>query len=43
MPENGAFEFRLMAGETIRLEPDGSFYIDDIQCIGEAFVGVDLC
>lgn len=43
MPENGPFEFRLMAGQTIRLEPDGSFFIDDNKCSGAAFMGVDLC
>lgn len=43
MPENDPYEFRLFAGETIRLDPDGSFYIDGVACGGEAFSGADLC
>ena len=42
-PENEGYEFRLMSGQTIRLETDGSFFIDDRQCSGDAFVGADLC
>ncbi|CAM9167488.1 unnamed protein product, partial [Laminaria digitata] len=41
LPENRGFEFRLMSGQTIRLEPDGSFYIDENKCRGEAFMGAD--
>ena len=42
-PENAGYEFRLMSGQTIRLETDGSSFIDDIQCSGDAFMGADLC
>lgn len=42
-PENEPFEFRLMSGQTIRLEPDGSFFIDNHRCNGVAFMGADLC
>lgn len=42
-PENERYEFRLMSGQTIRLEPDGSFYIDGSQCDGESFMGAHLC
>lgn len=43
LPEEHAYEFRLMAGEKIRLEPDGSFYIGDKICVGNAFMGAHLC
>ncbi|CAM9112449.1 unnamed protein product, partial [Laminaria digitata] len=42
-PENQSYEFRLMAGETIRLEPDGSFYVDGNKCSGDTFLGVGGC
>ena len=42
-PENEPYEFRLMSGQTIRLETDGSFFFDDTKCSGEAFMGADLC
>ena len=42
-PENEGYEFRLMSGQTIRLETDGSFFIDDTQCSGHAFMRADLC
>ncbi|CAM9505578.1 unnamed protein product, partial [Laminaria digitata] len=42
-PEQHAYEFRLMAGQTIRLEPDGSFYVDSTKCSGNSFMGADLC
>lgn len=42
-PENQAYEFRLMAGGTIRLEPDGTFHVDGKKCSGYAFLGADLC
>ena len=42
-PENEPYEFRLMSGQTIRLETDGSFFIDNKRCSGEAFMGADLC
>ena len=42
-PENEPYEFRLMSGQTIRLETDGSFFIDNKKCSGEAFMGADLC
>lgn len=43
LPEDEAYEFRLMAGQTIRLEPDGSVYLDDKKCSRDSFVGVDSC
>ena len=43
LPEQEPYEFRLMVGETIRLEPDGSFFIDDVECVGPAYTGVDDC
>ena len=42
-PENEPYEFRLMSGQTIRLETYGSFFIDNKRCSGEAFMGADLC
>lgn len=42
-PENQPYEFRLLAGETIRLEPDGSFYVDGQKCSGDTFLGVSGC
>ena len=42
-PENQPYEFRLLSGQTIRLEPDGSFYIGNSKCKGEAFMGAHLC
>ncbi|CAM9093102.1 unnamed protein product [Laminaria digitata] len=42
-PENEAYEFRLMSGQTIRLETDGSFFIDDKKCSGDAYMGADQC
>ncbi|CAN0474490.1 unnamed protein product [Laminaria digitata] len=42
-PENAGYEFRMMSGETIRLETDGTFFIDDTLCSGDAFMGADLC
>ena len=42
-PENEPDEFRLMSGQTIRLETDGSYFIDNKRCSGEAFMGADLC
>nr|CAF04025.1 vanadium-dependent iodoperoxidase 1 [Laminaria digitata] len=42
-PENAGYEFRLMSGKTIRLETDGTFFIDDTLCSGDAFMGADLC
>ena len=42
-PENEPYEFRLMPGHAIRLETNGSFFIDNKRCSGEAFMGADLC
>lgn len=42
-PENQAYEFRLMAGETIRLETDGSFFVNSKRCSGDAFTGAAAC
>nr|CAQ51446.1 putative vanadium-dependent iodoperoxidase 3 [Laminaria digitata] len=42
-PENAGYEFNLMSGETIRLETDGTFFINDRLCSGDAFMGADLC
>ena len=42
-PEKEPYEFRLMSGQTIKLETDGSFFIDNKKRSGEAFVGADLC
>ncbi|CAN0371798.1 unnamed protein product [Scytosiphon promiscuus] len=42
-PESGGFEFRLMAGETGRIESDGTFFVNDKQCSSENFQGVDAC
>ena len=41
--ERAGYEFRLFSGETIRLEPDGTFYVDDRECSGDAFEGAALC
>ncbi|CAN0535554.1 unnamed protein product, partial [Scytosiphon promiscuus] len=43
LPEGEAYEFRLMSGETIRLEQDGTHYLDNSQCEGESFTGVQYC
>ena len=42
-PENEPYEFRLMKGEKIRLETDGSFFVNNKRCSGEAFMGADQC
>lgn len=42
-PENEAYEFKLFQGQTIRLEPDGSFYVDGTECTEEAFMGAHMC
>lgn len=42
-PENAGYEFNLMSGERMRIEPDGSFFVDDRLCEGDAFQGVHLC
>lgn len=42
-PEIGGFEFRLMDGETIRIETNGNFFINDKLCRSENFQGVDAC
>lgn len=42
-PENQPYEFRLLSGEAIRLQPDGSFYVDGQKCAGDTFLGVDGC
>lgn len=43
LPEGEAYEFRLMAGQTIKLEQDGSFSVDGIECWGDSFMGVAAC
>ena len=42
-PENQSYHFRLLSGETIRLEPDGSFYVNGCKCEGDTFLGVGSC
>lgn len=43
LPEGEAYEFRLMSGEVIRLEQDGSHYLDDHECSGDSYKGVEYC
>ena len=43
LAEGEPYEFHLLGGETIRLEADGTFFIDGVQCTGEAYTGVDAC
>ena len=43
LPEGEAYEFRLMAGQTIKLEQDGSFSLDGVKCWGDSFMGVAAC
>lgn len=42
-PEQAGYEFNLFNGETIKLEPGGSFYIDGHKCSGVLFEGAALC
>lgn len=42
-PEQFPFEFRLFTGETIKLNPDGTFSVDGTTCDGEVYTGVDDC
>ncbi|CAN0450655.1 unnamed protein product, partial [Laminaria digitata] len=42
-PEQHAYEFRLMGGQIIKLQPDGSFYVDNTKCAGDSFMGAHLC
>lgn len=43
LPEGEAYEFRLMSGEVIRLEQDGSHYLDDKLCGEDSYKGVAYC
>ena len=43
LPEGEAYEFRLMSGEVIRLEQDGSHYLDDTKCDEDSYMGVGYC
>ena len=43
LPEGEAYEFRLFSGEVIKLEMDGSHFLDGKLCKGESFMGIENC
>ena len=41
--EDYSFEFRLLTGEVLKLNQDGSFSIDGSTCSGDVYTGVADC
>lgn len=43
LPEKFSMEFMLFNGNVIKLDADGTFYIDGNKCMGPTYTGVEDC